>query len=152
MARTRTSRHVRWSGGAGAFVVLALGLALGFGAPAGAQTVLPPVVPPDAGGLLPGLDPRLVGVAVEYSTSPRDVTALRDAQTRMAALVKERALLTARRDMLDGHIAFLDTAQKKAAQDLMEAIANVNRLTLLVYTKGDTGWKTSAIFQAETAL
>ena len=127
-------------------------LALCFGAPVGAQESMPGTVPPDAGGLLPGLDPRLVGLAVEYSTSPRDVTALRDAQVRRQSLGKEKALLEQQGLRLDAQIQFLDAVQQKATQELMVALANVRRLTALVYMKGDTGWRTSAIFEADTAL
>ena len=133
-------------------LALAVGLVLSVAAPVGAQAVMPPTVTPEADGLLPGLDARLVGVGVEYATSARDVTALRDAQTRLANLVKEQALLLEQKARLDLQIAYLDSVQQEAARQLLIALANVRRLTVLVYTKGDTGWKTSAIFEADTAL
>jgi membrane-bound lytic murein transglycosylase B len=133
-------------------VALAVGMAVGFVAPAGAQEAMPPTVPPEAAGLLPGLDPRLVGVAVEYSTSPGDASALHAAQVKLDSLEKEQALLQQHTLVLEQRIAYLDRIQQKATRDLMVAIANVRRLTALVYTKGDTGWRTSAILQAGNAL
>jgi len=44
----------------------------------------PPTAPAEGAGLLPGLDPRLVGVPLEYGPSSGDVQALKDAETHVA--------------------------------------------------------------------
>jgi membrane-bound lytic murein transglycosylase B len=153
MSRRRRVRPFRAFGAAGATVVLLVsGLLAAAGLPALAQSPEPPTSSPEGGGLLPGLDPRLVGVAVEYGTSARDVTALHDAQARLAALTQEQAALHQRQLELEQRLAFLDSAQQKAASDLVAAEENLRRLTTLVYTKGNSAWQTAALLQVDDAL
>jgi membrane-bound lytic murein transglycosylase B len=118
-------------------------------APVGAQTAMPPTAPAEGAGLLPGLDARLFGVAIEYASSPRDMDALRAAQARRDALVQEHAALKAEQDRLNGQILHFSAIEQRAAQDLLQAILDVDRLTALVYTKGNTGWHTSPFLEVE---
>jgi len=113
--------------GVGAAGLLAAGIA-----PVGAQEAMPATAPAEGAGLLPGLDPRLVGVGIEYASSPRDFESLKAAQTRRDALVQEQATLHTKQSELDRRLAFLSTVQQKASNDLVEAELDVDRLSALV--------------------
>jgi len=132
--------------------LLVIGLVTTSAALAEAQNGSSTTATTDGGGLLPGLDARLVGVAVEYGTSVRDVTALHDAQTRLDALVQEQATLHQRQVELEQRLVFLDNVQQKAARDLVLAEENLRRLTALVYTKGTSGFQEAAFFQVRDAF
>ncbi len=112
----------------------------------------PPTAPPDGAGLLPGLDPRLVGVALEYAPSSAEVRALNDASARLAALTAEQAALHARQGAIDARIVVLDEVQRRAIAELEAAESDRRRLTALVYSKGDTAWQAAALLQTEDAM
>ncbi|MEX0666340.1 MAG: lytic transglycosylase domain-containing protein [Acidimicrobiia bacterium] len=133
-------------------MVLGVGLAAVAAAGAGAQAPTPPTAPAEGAGLLPGLDARLVGVGLEYATSSGDLTALRAAQVRLDALVAEQAALHVRQLELEQRLTFLTNAQQKAARDLIAAELNLDRLTALVYMKGNTGWSTTPFLAIEDAF
>jgi membrane-bound lytic murein transglycosylase B len=116
---------------------------------AGAQAPTPPTAPAEGAGLLPGLDARLVGVGIEYATSSGDVAALRVAQARLDTLVAEQAVLHVRQLELEQRLTFLTNAQQKATRDLIQAELDVDRLTALVYRKGNTGWYTTPFQDVE---
>lgn len=149
MAARRTSRCSRALRTACAPLVLAVALALVLAGGAGAQAPMPPTAPPEGAGLLPGLDPRLVGVGIEYATSSRDVDALRAAQANLDALTRELYVLHFRRAELEQRLTFLTNAEQKGARDLIEAELELDRLTALVYQKGNTGWHTSPFLEVE---
>jgi len=112
----------------------------------------PPTAPAEGAGLLPGLDARLVGVLLEYGPSSGDVQALKDAESRVAALTLERDALRARQLDLDARTAVLDEIQRQAAIDLEQAEADRRRLSALVYSKGGTAWQAQALLQTEDAM
>jgi len=112
----------------------------------------PPTAPAEGAGLLPGLDARLVGVLLEYGPSSRDVQALQDAESRVAALTQERDALRARQVDLDARTAVLDEIQRQAAIDLEQAETDRRRLSALVYSKGGTAWQAQALLQTEDAM
>ncbi len=120
--------------------------------PAGAQAPVPATAPAEGAGLLPGLDARLVGVGIEFGTSSVDVDALQAAQARQNALVTEQFVLHARQAELVARAQFLTVVQQEATNDLIAAEANVDRLTAIVYTKGSSGWQTTAMFEVDDAL
>jgi membrane-bound lytic murein transglycosylase B len=113
---------------------------------------MPPVAPAEGGGLLPGLDPRLVGVELVYGPSSTEVQALDDAQTRLTALVAEQSNLHARLVTIDARVVELDQIQRQAIADLEAAESDRRRLTALVYSKGDTAWQAAALLQTEDAM
>ena len=125
-------------------------------APTGTQVApagpMPPVAPPDGAGLLPGLDPRLVGVALEYGPSSADVLALQDAETRLTALTQEQAALHLRQADIDQRVVVLGDLQRQAVADLAAAESDRRRLTALVYSKGNSAWQAAALLQTEDAM
>lgn len=152
MARKWRARRVRALGPAAGGLLLAVVLASGLAAPVGAQAPIPATAPAEGAGLLPGLDARLVGVGIEFATSSVDVDALHEAQARLDALVLEQATLHTRQLELEQRLQVLTEVQLKAARDLIAAEENVDRLTALVYTKGTSGWQTTALFEVNDAL
>ncbi len=144
--RTRALRT-----GTGSFLVASC-LAVTLAAPAAAQVAVPTTAPAEGAGLLPGLDARLVGVGIEFGTSSFDVDALQAAQARRDALITEQFALHARRAELVERAQFLTVVQQEATTKLIVAEANVDRLTALVYTKGSSGWQTTAMFEVDDAL
>ena len=127
-------------------VVTCSGVALA--TPAAAQAVQT-IAPAEGAGLLPGLDNRLVGVGITFGTSSIDVDALQAAQARLDALIAERFTLHARQAELAARAQVLTVVQQEATDDLIMAEANVDRLTALVYTKGSSGWQTTAMFEVD---
>ena len=125
---------------------------LSFSIAAGAHADTPSVAPAEGAGLLPGLDPRLVGVALEYGTAARDVKALADAEAALGALVAEVAALQARVVSIDARLAQLDEVQREAAAELVRAEADLRRLGALVYSKGGTAWQAEALLQADNVM
>ena len=112
----------------------------------------PPTAPAEGAGLLPGLDPRLVGVPLEYGPSSGDVQALKDAESHVAALTQERDALRARQVDLDARTVVLDEIQRQAAIDLEQAETDRRRLSALVYSTGGAAWQAQALLQTEDAM
>lgn len=110
---------------------------------------MPPTAPAEGAGLLPGLDARLVGVGIEYASSSRDVDALRAAQATQAALGQELFALHTQQDALIARLGFLTTAQQNATNALIQAELDVDRLTGIVYRRGNTEWFTTPIPEIE---
>jgi membrane-bound lytic murein transglycosylase B len=131
---------------------LVAGLAVAASAPAGAQVSSPPSVPAGGAGLLPGLDPRLVGATLEYASSTRDATALRAAQDRLAALTAEQTTLRARQADLVVRLQALDVLQQQAAADLVAAEENLRRLSALMYANHDVGSQAAALLASNDAM
>jgi membrane-bound lytic murein transglycosylase B len=119
---------------------------------AAAAPETPPTAPAEGAGLLPGLDPRLVGVALEYGPTTADVRALNDASARLASLMAEQAALHARQGAIDARIVVLDEVQRRAVAELEAAESDRRRLTALVYSKGDTAWQAAALLQTDDAM
>jgi membrane-bound lytic murein transglycosylase B len=128
------------------------GVMMGTVGTAVAQVATPPVAPADGAGLLPGLDPRLVGAPLVYGTSAVSVAALRDAQSALEALTKEQADLHQRQVVLAQTLSWLGKVQQAAALRLVAAEANLRRLTALVYTQANTGWQESALLGTDDVL
>jgi membrane-bound lytic murein transglycosylase B len=149
-------RGERRARGTAALALIAGVVALLGAAPAGAQTAtagpMPPTAPADGAGLLPGLDPRLVGVALEYGPSSADVQALQDAEARLTALTEEQAALHLRQADIDQRIVVLGELQQRAAAELEAAETDRRRLTALVYSKGNSAWQAAALLQTEDAM
>ncbi len=150
MARKRSSWRASSLAALTGFLLAAV-VCGGLVAPAAAQELAPVPVsaPAEGAGLLPGLDARLVGVGITFATSSIDIDGLRAAQVRLDALVQEQAALHARQLELEQRLQFLTSVQQKAARDLIVAEENVDRLTALVYTKGSTGWSSTAMFDLD---
>lgn len=148
--RGRRPRTARLVARGGALVVAVALLSIGTMPVAHADT--PSVAPPEGAGILPGLDARLVGVALEYGTAAEDVRALADAEAQLAALVAETAALQARAISVDARLAQLDEVQRLAAAELVQAEADLQRLGALVYTKGGTAWQAQALLQTDNVM
>jgi membrane-bound lytic murein transglycosylase B len=133
-------------------MVLLAVAALAMAVPASAQTAGPPTVPPDGAGLLPGLDPRLVGAPLEYAASARDVTALRAAQDRLAALTAEQATLRAQLTDLIVRLQALDVIQQQAAAELVAAEENLRRLSAVMYANRNAGSQAAALLASDDAM
>jgi membrane-bound lytic murein transglycosylase B len=112
----------------------------------------PPTAPPDGAGVLPGLDPRLVGVALEYAPTSAEARALNAANARLAALTAEQAALHTRQAAIEARIVVLDEVQRRAIAELEAAESDRRRLTALVYSKGDTAWQAAALLQTDDAM
>lgn len=145
--RPRTARLVARGG-----VLVVTVAALTFSVMPVAHAETPSVAPADGAGLLPGLDARLVGVALEYGTAAQDVKALADAEATLAALVAETAALQARVVSVDARLTQLDQVQREAAAELVRAEADLRRLGALVYSKGGTAWQAEALLQADNVM
>jgi membrane-bound lytic murein transglycosylase B len=131
----------------------AASLGMGGAAPAGAQGTDPALAPPDGAGLLPGLDPRLVGAPLEYGASTASVRALEEARARVDRLLAEQLTLDAKRTELDQRLSFLDAVQRKAALDLQQAEAELRSLSAQVYTTGGgTALQAAALLETDDVL
>ena len=148
--RGRRSRAARLVVRGGTLVVAVALLSISTMPAAHADT--PSVAAPEGAGILPGLDARLVGVALEYGTAAQDVRALADAEAQLAALVAETTALQARAVSVDARLAQLDEVQRLAAAELVQAEADLRRLGALVYTKGGTAWQAQALLQTDNVM
>jgi len=148
--RRRRPRAARLVARGGVLVVAVATLTFSVMPAARADT--PSIAPAEGAGLLPGLDARLVGVALEYGTAAQDVKALADAEAHLAALVAEVAALQVRAASVDARVAQLDVVQQQAAAELLQAEADLRRLSALVYSKGGTAWQAQALLQTDNVM
>lgn len=148
--RGRRPRAARLVARGGAVVVAVALLSIATMPAAHAET--PSVAPAEGAGILPGLDARLVGVALEYGTAAQDVRALAEAEALLAALAAEVAALQARVVSVDARLAQLDEVQRLAAAELIQAEADLRRLGALVYAKGGTAWQAQALLQTDNVM
>lgn len=117
---------------AGLVLALALGALPAAAAPA--PTAAPPVVPPDAGALMPGIDARLLGVPLLPAKDGVDASAdLAQAQTRLAALRSEQRDLQGRHDVLAARSLELTAAQRAAQEAVERTQATVDRVAAAAY-------------------
>ncbi len=123
-------------------LVVALGLlgSVGAAGATGRRTAAPAaMIPPDAGAVMPGIDPRLLGVPLLAGTGADASAELAAAQIRLAALRAEQTRLGARNDELTQRSLQLTAAERAAEATLQKTQAMVDRVAAAAYKGASDG-------------